>query len=185
MTLLLADMATYQGTLTVAELKLAGFHIVNFKVSHGLTLRAVRAALPLEVAAARGMGLGVSGFHFLTGDTSGAAQATYAHQRLQEAGLATDAVHVVDVEINAAGPDATLSILREYLTTMQALLQRPVMVYTGNWWWKPRGWDVSDLTPYLHAAPNAGYLGGYPGRHATVCCALSRTCQCPSSGRRC
>ena len=37
MTLRLADYASYQAGLRLADLKTAGFGIVNFKVSHGMT----------------------------------------------------------------------------------------------------------------------------------------------------
>jgi hypothetical protein len=46
---------------------------------------------------------------------------------------------------------------------MRAILGRPIAVYTGDWWWQPKGWNGASLTPYLMAAPNVGYLDGYPG----------------------
>lgn len=168
MTRYLADHATYQGDLRVADYARAGFTIVNWKLSHGLTDRAVRPEAAIEIASARAQGIGISTFHFLTGDASGYAQARRAFERMISWGAVDGCVHVVDVETNTTGPDATLLILRDYIAAMQGFLGRKIMVYTGDWWWQPKGWDVSDLTPYLHAAPNAGYPGSYPGDTATA-----------------
>lgn len=167
MTLYLLDVASYQGSLATADVVRAGFDVVNVKVSHGLTLRAVHPDVAGWVTRARAAGLGVCSFHFLTGDAAGAAQADYSFARLEALGLLSGAGHVVDVETNPAGPDATLTILRDYLTVMQPLLRRPVMVYSAQHWWRPRGWQVADLTPHVHAAPDKGngsyYPGSYPG----------------------
>lgn len=58
---------------------------------------------------------------------------------------------------------ATQQIMRDYVTAMQDHLGRHIVLYTGDWWWQPRGWDGASLTPYVWAAPNAGYLSAYPG----------------------
>jgi hypothetical protein len=152
------DIASYQGSLRIADVVRAGFTGVNFKVSHGLGIKAVHPNIAALVAECRAAGLGISTFHFLTGEAPGRAQAEHAYAQLAALGLTTGTVHQADCE-----SDATLPILREYLTTMHALLQRKVVVYTGDWWWEPKGWDVTDLTPYLWTAPKAGYLGTYPG----------------------
>lgn len=158
MTLFLLDVASWQGSLAPADVKRAGFGAVNLKVSHGLTRKSVHPDVTGWVDACRTLGLGVCTFHYLDGPATGAAQAAYCHDRIAELGLTAGTAHQVDCESTA-----TEAILRDYLTTMRGLLGRPVTVYTGDWWWKPRGWDVSDLTPYLWAAPNAGYLTAYPG----------------------
>lgn len=161
MTRYLLDIASYQGDLNPADVKRAGFTAVNLKVSHGLTTSAVHPNLTGWVAAARALGLGISTFHYFTAGATGEAQAAYAHERLHALGLLTGTAHQLDVESN---PPPGLSSVRSYLTTMTALLQRPIALYTGDWWWTARpGWDVSDLTPYLWSAPNRGYLASYPG----------------------
>lgn len=162
MTLFLLDVASYQGSLQPADVRRAGFGAVNLKVSHGLSRKAVHPDVTGWVDACRTLGLGVSTFHYLDGSTGGRAQAAYCHDRIAELGLTVGTAHQVDCESTA-----TEAILRDYLTTMRGLLGRPVAVYTGRWWWYPRGWDVSDLTPYLWAAPNAGYLTAYPGDAST------------------
>jgi glycosyl hydrolase family 25 len=158
MTLYLLDVASYQGNLAVSDVVRAGFGGVNLKISHGLGVRSVHPDLAGWVTRARAAGLAISTFHFLDGSAGGADQARYAFRRLAQFGLLLGTAHQVDCE-----SDASQAALRDYVTTMQELLGHPIAVYSGDWWWSPRGWDVSALTPYVWAAPNAGYLSGYPG----------------------
>lgn len=157
MTMLIADIASYQGDLTLTELRAAGFTAVNVKVSHGLTQRSVHPDAAGWIARARAAGVGVSTFHWLDGSATGAAQAAYAHRQLVALGaVAGPFAHVVDVE-----SDAAAAVYRDYVTAMTGLLGRPICTYTGDHWWIPRGW--AGRTPWLWAAPNAGYLPAYPG----------------------
>lgn len=159
MTQYLADVASYQGTLTVGQLQAAGFSIVNLKVSHGLTRKAVHPDVTGWVGRARAAGMGLSTFHWLTADATGADQAEFAYAQIAGLGLLYGTAHFVDVE---ADPKPSLTVVRDYLARMSQLLGRPVGLYTGDWWW-PSGWDVHAEAPYLMAAPNRGYLSGYPG----------------------
>lgn len=65
-----------------------------------------------------------------------------------------DVAHQVDCE-DTQNP-ATWPTWRDYVSAMQDARRRHVLAYTGDWWWKPRGWNGASLTPYLMAAPNAG-----------------------------
>lgn len=159
MTIHLGDVASYQGSIGIDQLRAAGFGI-NLKVSHGLGSKSVHPSVAALAAVARAVGMPISTFHWLDASASGEEQAEYAYRRLTQFGLAIGTVHQLDVEAQPAPP---LASVRGYLKRMTALLGRPVVLYTGDWWWVPRGWDVSDLTPYLWSAPNAGYLGSYPG----------------------
>jgi hypothetical protein len=159
-TLLLCDVAVYQGDLQPADVKRAGFFGVNLKVSHGLGQTSVHPELRQWVTDAATLGLAVSTFHFLTGEASGAAQAKYCFGRLQQLGLQYATAHQVDCE-----SDATEAILRDYLTTMTELAGRPSTVYSARWWWAPRGWKVADLTPFLWGVPNSGTGSAYPGTY--------------------
>lgn len=161
MTLYLLDVASYQGDLSPDDVARAGFGVVNLKISHGLGTRSVHPDITGWVARARALGLEISTFHYLTADAPGDAQAVHAYQVLAELGLLSGTAHQLDVECD---PAPTLPQVRAYLTTMTALLGRPVALYTGDWWWAARpGWDVHDLAPLLWAAPNAGYQPAYPG----------------------
>jgi hypothetical protein len=169
MTRYIADYASYQGALTVKDLHRAEFHVVNFKTSHGLTTKAVHPRITAEIASARALKMGLGTFHWLIGNHSGTAQADYAFGRLKALGLTAGTMHTVDVEEQTGSDDAesapTYAIVRDYVLRMEALLGRPVALYTGDWWWQPKAWDGAKLTPYLMAAPNAGYMKDkrYPG----------------------
>jgi hypothetical protein len=166
----LIDVASWQGALRPEDVARAGFDIVNLKVSHGLGQLHVHPDVAGWVAAARRLGLGLSTFHYLTGDASGEAQAEYAYSRLAGLDLLYGTAHLVDVE---APTGITLAIVRGYLTRMTELLARPPGLYTYDYWWQSRGWNVSALTPYLMAPPNdpavadpagdAAWKAGYGG----------------------
>lgn len=159
MTLFVADVATYQGALSLDALRAAGFAAVNLKISHGLTRRSVHpdvgAYLPMAASC----------FHWLTGDADGARQAEYAYEQMTWLGLGRVA-HVVDVEgtTSHVGGEPTERIYRDYLARFTELLRRPVVTYTGDWWQAAHPWLTSSPeSPWLWAAPNAGYLPEYPG----------------------
>lgn len=169
MTRYIADYASYQGALTVADLHRAEFDVVNFKTSHGLGTKSVHPRINAEVASARTLGLGIGTFHWLIGNYSGTDQANYAFGRLSLLSLTQGTMHTVDVE-EVTGPDdaedaPTREVVRDYVSRMYALLGRPIMIYTGDWWWQPKGWNGYSLSPFLMAAPNAGYMPDkrYPG----------------------
>lgn len=169
MTLLVGDIASYQGGLALGQLRAAGYGGVNFKISHGVGQKSVHPNLPALLAEARAGGWRVSTFHWLTGDVSGADQAGYAFQRLTDLDLVAPGpgtggfAHVVDVE--SAG--VTAAHVAAYCTTMTRLLGRPITLYTGDWYWPrldmPNG---ADFAPWLWAAPNdasRSWTAGYGG----------------------
>jgi hypothetical protein len=165
-TLLLADLASYQGDLTPAQLWGAGFGGVNIKVSHGLTQRSVHPRAAWWTQQTRAAGKALSCFHWLTGDASGQAQADYAYRQMAVLGLNVPGVaHVVDVEATDSnvGGEPREGHYLDYVARMAQLLGRDVMTYSGRWWWKPRGWAHAPRSPWLWAAPGAGYLPAYPG----------------------
>jgi len=154
------DIASYQGDLDPVLVATAGIGIVNLKISHGLGQKSVHPELARWARLARELGIGVCTFHYMTADAPGIEQAEHAYRQMTQHGLLAGTAHQLDVESN---PAPALADVRAYLERMTQLLGRPVALYTGDWYWKPRGWNVSDLTPYLWSAPNAGYLGRYPG----------------------
>jgi hypothetical protein len=158
-TLHLLDIASYQGDLKLTDVKAAGFTLVNFKISHGTGVKSVHPDLDALVAQARELGLGISTFHWLESGASGRDQARHAIERMRRLGLdAPGHAHVCDCE-----DDATEVQWRDYVDATQDHLGWHVATYSGDWWWEPRGWDGASATPYLHAAPNSGYPGSYPG----------------------
>lgn len=153
MTIFLADIAAYQKTLSIAQLRAAGFNGINVKVSHGLTQKSVHPNVQAYVREAREAGMSLSCFHWLDGSASGVAQADYAYRQMALLGLNVPGVaHVCDCE-----SDATRGIYEDYVARMEQLLSRPIATYTGDWWWswpRPR---------WLWSAPEPGYQPIYPG----------------------
>lgn len=158
MTFHIADIASYQGELTLAQLQAAGFTGINVKVSHGKSQRSVHPNVKLHVQHARALGMHLSSFHWLDGSASGAEQAGYAYAHMYDLGLNKGAAHVVDVEDDTV----TTAIYLDYCATMTRLLGRPIATYTGDWWWTNKTW-TSPHSPWLWSAPRAGYLIAYPG----------------------
>lgn len=162
MTLFITDVSRYQverpDALDLAKAKAVGIGAVNIALDRGQR-EDVLSPWALEYAeGARSLDLGISTYRWLDNRLSGHESALRAVARMRELGGPHGMAHVVDCEDNA-----TETILRDYLSAVQDMLQRPVAVYTGAWWWSPRGWRVSDLTPLLWAAPGTGYPGTYPG----------------------
>jgi hypothetical protein len=167
MTLLLADIASYQGNLTVPQLQAAGFGGINLKISHGLTTRTVHPKILDHIRDALRLDMKISTFHWLTGDASGTAQADYAYKQLSLLGLLGRPIaHAVDVEATPGnvGGEPSRQIYADYAARMERLLGRDIFTYTGAWWWVPRGF--APLTGALWSAPSSGYLTAYPGDQA-------------------
>lgn len=170
MTQFLIDIASWQTTekrpsdpLDLAKAKAAGFSLVNIKVGQG-DWYSYRSWMGDYAARAWQLGMGVCTFHWLDNTASGAAQAQIAFDRMKRigGGSADGMAHQCDCE-DTTGKPATFAIWRDYVNAMQDKLGRPIVNYTGDWWWEPKGWTGAGLTPYLWAAPNSGYLSGYPG----------------------
>src|ERR1700754_499121 len=154
MTIFIADIASYQRGLTLADLTQAGFTGINVKISHELGIKSVDTDARSFVAAARDSGIGVSPFHWLTGRAPGADQAAFAYTQMQSLpGGAGGLAHVVDVE-DETWP-ATLKHWQDYCATMHQLLGRPIATYSGDWWWLDHmgGAGGGTHSPWLWSAP--------------------------------
>ena len=137
----------------------AGFGYVNVALNNYGTDAGVWARDYVDWA--RDLGMGVSTYWWLRGNPPGAYQAALAFERMCGLGGPDQMAHIVDIEDTKDPPD--YHAWTEYVDTMQGLLGRPIANYSGDWWWASRGWVGVSSTPYLHAAPNSGYLGEYPG----------------------
>lgn len=157
----LVDISRYQverdDPIDLVKVKAAGYQIVNVALTGGRGyVSGSWAGRYLDQAKA--LGLGRSTYHWLDGRTTGAFQAVSQLTRLKIlfgsdlAGFA----HFVDVE--ESGKDGvtppTWAHVRDYVTTMQAALGRPIGIYSGDWFWSPKGWPGSTLSPYLMGMPN-------------------------------
>jgi hypothetical protein len=162
MTQFLIDIASYQHQpendkpLDLAAARSKGVTLVNIKTTQGVHYTFTPGKIYADQA--RALNMGICTFHYLTGSASGASQADYAWRQILSLGGPQGIAHECDCE-----KDATEAIYRDYVTAMQDKLQRHILTYSGDWWWKERGWHGADLTPYYTAAPNDGYPGVYPG----------------------
>lgn len=152
--------------LTPALAKAADYDIVNLAMTGG---RGYVAGGWFEAyaKASAAVGLGRSTYHWLDGRTSGAAQAAVNISRLRNTfGAALEGfAHCVDVEEtgeHGITPPKWQHVY-DYVGTMQEAIGRPVAVYSADWWWRPKAWPGSTLTPFVMGMPNAGSRGAYPG----------------------
>lgn len=162
MTYFIVDVSRHQverdNPLDLARAKAAGMNAVNIQLDRGRQ-DDVLPGWALDYAnRARDLGMGISTYRWLDNRISGEESAKRAYQRILALGGPYRMAHAVDCEENA-----TESNLRAYVATMQQLLGRKIVIYSGRWWMKPRGWNIRSMCPYLWAAPSNGYLGTYPG----------------------
>lgn len=155
----LVDLASYQEGISLPAVLAAGFTAVNIKLTQGNWYRWTAGKAYAD--SARNLGMGVCTFSWIDNSASGATQAAYAYQQMQAIGGPDGMAHQCDCE-DSARP-ATFAIWRDYVNWWQDKLGRPIVNYTGDWWWQPRGWTGATVTPYLWAGPNSGYLASYPG----------------------
>lgn len=162
MTLFMVDVSRHQversDPLDLGEALKAGVGIVNIQLDRGRQDDVLPPWAATYAQAALRLGMGVCTYKWLDSRTGGAESARRAFERMRAIGGPDDMAHVVDCE-----EDATQDQLRAYVTAMTGLLGRPIAIYTGRWWLQPRGWQINDLTPFLHAAPTSGYQAMYAG----------------------
>jgi hypothetical protein len=156
----LVDISRFQVGLDLAAAKAAGYSKVNIALTGSRGVVSDPGWVRGWADRARRLGMGIYCYHWLTGASSGAAQARSVLRMMTAIGDLDDVAHQVDCE-DTQNP-ATWPTWRDYVSAMQDARGRHVLAYTGDWW-KPRGWNGASLTPYLMAAPNAGRLPAYPG----------------------
>lgn len=163
MTLHLIDIASYQAGINLDTVRASGFSLVNIKTTQGLGYTFSPALSYARQAHARGMG--ISGFHWLDNSGTGAAQAAYCWRTLGPI-VAECGPVALQVDNEDPAKPATWAITRDFVYAIADKLGHLPYMYTGDWWAAGSGrasWDVHSLTPWLMAAPNAGYDGSYPG----------------------
>jgi hypothetical protein len=92
----------------------------------------------------RAAGLIPGGYHWI-GAGDGAAQARYFMNHVKQLGGPKGMLIQLDCEDNATEADVT-----EWVGEWKRLSgNHPFLMYSGGWWWKPRGWNGTKWTPYL------------------------------------
>jgi hypothetical protein len=162
------DVSRYQveraDPLDLTKARDAGYSIVNIALTGGRGYVSGPWAKSYADAAAV-LGMGRSCYHWLDGRTPGRQQALQQLDRMtQVLGGLKGFAHCVDVEETGEHgiTPPTWQHIVDYVGTVQETLDRPVVIYSGDWWW-PKSWTGSHLTPYLMGMPTAGKLAQYPG----------------------
>lgn len=162
MTLHIVDVSRHQverpDPLDLEDARNVGITIANIQLDRGRQDDILPAWAHTYADRARALGMGISTYRWLDNRMSGAESARVAYNRIRQLGGPQGMAHVVDCEDNASE-----QMLSDYVHAMQDLTGRHLAIYSGRWWLQPRGWIIDDLSPYLWAAPSAGYLTSYPG----------------------
>lgn len=138
---------TYQAGLSIPTVASEGYSGLLVKASQGVTGYLAPTGFETWIAEARTAGMVPGAYHWLN-STSGAAQANRFLDRLDSVGGADGMLCAVDCE-DSSNP-ASLGVLTDFIDTFQTRTGgHPLLVYSGNWWWESRGWDISGLGVHL------------------------------------
>lgn len=148
MVLFLVDAhLTYQAGLSMSAVASEGYSGVIVKASQGCTGYLAPSGFDTWIAEIRAAGMVPGAYHWLN-ETSGVTQANRFVDRLTSVGGVEGMICAVDCE-DSDNP-ATLQVLTDFITTFQSRTSgHPLLVYSGNWWWTSRGWDISGLGVHL------------------------------------
>jgi hypothetical protein len=144
--------AQYQAGISLPRLKAEGYTFVVDKASEGtyipsdkdLSSAQFKAQTISWVAETRSLAMVPGLYHWLKAG-SAAAQARFFYRQVVDAGGPTGMIIQLDDEDNASYQDAQVWAAE----WEQLSAGHPFLLYTGKWWWGPRGWDGKALTPYL------------------------------------
>lgn len=132
----------YQAGLSFATLKQQGYSFAAVKFTQGTSF--ARDQSDEWFGRARAAGLIPGAYHWLNAEP-GAAQARWFWRKLQEVGGPEGVLVQCDNEDNA-----TWQVTKDWAAEwVQLSGGHPFLMYTGAWWWEPRGWPGVTLTPWL------------------------------------
>lgn len=138
----IADISNWQAGLNVEQVIAEGYTAVVCKATEGTNFR--DGQFDGWIRRIRAAGAIPGAYHFIrAGD--GAAQARFFHSRLTPHGGPAGMLIQLDCEA-----DASWDTIRAWVAEWNRLTDsHPFLLYTGAWWWKPRGFKGASLTPYL------------------------------------
>ena len=144
--------AQYQAGLDLAKLKAEGYTFFVTKSSEGLHIPPIagssaefRRRYLAWIEQARAVGMVPGLYHWIDSSAPGSDQARFFHKLVVEAGGPAGMLIQLDCE-----DDASYQQLLDFTTTwVQLSAGHPFLLYTGKWWWGPRGWNGTAITPYL------------------------------------
>lgn len=132
----------YQAGLSFTTLKSQGYSFAAVKFTEGTGF--VRDQADEWIERARAAGLIPGAYHWLNA-ADGAAQARWFFENLKKVGGPEGLLIQCDNE-----DDATWQVTQDWAAEWKRLSGgHPFLMYSGRWWWGPRGWPGASLTPYL------------------------------------
>lgn len=137
---------TYQRGIDFGLLARQGYSFAAVKATQGTTdFSASYTQQFLDwVPRIKAAGLIPGAYHWVT-NADPAAQMRNFWRRLREVGGPKGMLIQLDCEDNA-----TEAVLRGCVVEWRRLSGGyPFLIYTGKWWWGPRGWNGAQYTPYL------------------------------------
>jgi GH25 family lysozyme M1 (1,4-beta-N-acetylmuramidase) len=157
----IVDLSNWQAGINIEQIAREGYSAVICKATEGSTFR--DAQFDGWIPRIRNTGMIPGAYHFLRAG-SGSAQARAFHARLAAHGGPAGFLCALDNE-----KDATLADTRAFVAEWSRLTNNhPLIMYTGAWWWRPRGWDGASLTPYLWHSQYVSGSGFGSALYATV-----------------
>jgi GH25 family lysozyme M1 (1,4-beta-N-acetylmuramidase) len=144
--------ARYQGGIDFTKLKAQGYTFMCTKASEGTSIpgagglgsAAFAARFLSWIAEARRLGIVPGLYHWLKAGNA-VAQAQFFHALVERAGGPKGLLIQLDCEDNASYAD-----VQAWAAEWRRLTGgHPFLLYTGKWWWGPKGWNGVAITPYL------------------------------------
>lgn len=133
---------TYQRGLSFPLLARQGYGVAVVKATEGIGFVAPNFAA--WIAQARAAGLIPGAYHWIKAG-NGAGQAEFFFDTLRSVGGHEGLLIQLDCEDNASYADVLA--WRDRWKALSG--EHPFFLYTGGWWWLPRGWNGPNVTPYL------------------------------------
>jgi GH25 family lysozyme M1 (1,4-beta-N-acetylmuramidase) len=138
----IADISNHQSGISIEKIVSEGYSAVICKASEGTSFR--DGLFDGFVQRIKAVGAIPGAYHFLrAGD--GAAQARILHGRVAAHGGPGGFLCALDNEADASWA-TTADFARAWREISGG---HPLIMYTGGWWWRPRGWNGASLTPHL------------------------------------
>lgn len=137
---------TYQRGIDFALLARQGYSFAAVKATQGTTeFNSSYTQQFLDwMPRIRAAGLIPGAYHWLT-NADPVAQCANFLRRVRQAGGPDGMLIQCDCEDNA-----TLAVLQGWVAEWKRQTGgHPFFIYSGDWWWGPRGWAGAGLTPYL------------------------------------
>jgi GH25 family lysozyme M1 (1,4-beta-N-acetylmuramidase) len=140
----------YQSGLNIEQVAREDFSGLIVKATQGATGYTAPSAFDSWISRARNADMIPGAYHWLT-SASASKQVDHFLKRLDAVGGPEGLLCAVDVEDTSNPPSE--GIARAFCDQFeQRTGGHPLLLYTGAWWWKPRGWDGESMTPYLWAS---------------------------------